>query len=342
MTERRKAPLDRVLTLVRALADSVEGLTLDEMAEVLGQQRRSAERARDTIALHFDLDEVEDGRRKRFRIRDSLRRHYVRPTAAELAALQTEVQAAKQANSPRQQALENLLIKLRASFDSHEKHRIDPDFAELAKLQRTLVGPGAFAIVEPETLAAVTEAIISGSCLEFEYLRDGEDDTVWRRVIPHGLLHGAVSYLVAAFPKGGYGLVTYRLDRISCAKVSEVAGAAPADFELDAWLAESFGMFREHSYNVCLRILPEAARRAKSWRFHPNQELTELGDGAVRVTFTAGGLRELADHLFTWAGDLVIEGPPELKAVMAERLHAAQISIGAQNNGASKNDVLRR
>lgn len=43
MAEHRKAPLDRVLTLVRALADSVEGLTLDEMAEVLGQKRRSRE-----------------------------------------------------------------------------------------------------------------------------------------------------------------------------------------------------------------------------------------------------------------------------------------------------------
>ena len=106
MAEHRKAPLDRVLTLVRALADSVEGLTLDEMAEVLGQKRRSAERARDTIALHFDLDEIEDGRRKRFLIRDSLRRHYVRPNAAELAALQAEVLAASKAKSPRAELLD--------------------------------------------------------------------------------------------------------------------------------------------------------------------------------------------------------------------------------------------
>ena len=75
MAEGRKSSVDRTLTLVRALADSVEGLTLDEMAAEIGQKRRSAERLRDIIALHFEIDTREDGRKKRFRIRDSLRRH---------------------------------------------------------------------------------------------------------------------------------------------------------------------------------------------------------------------------------------------------------------------------
>lgn len=339
MAERRKAPLDRVLTLVRALADSVEGLTLDEMAEVLGQQRRSAERARDTIAFHFDLDEIEDGRRKRFLIRDSLRRHYVRPNAAELAALQAEVLAATKAQSPRAELLDALLVKLRASFDGMEKRRVDRDFAELARLQRTMVGPGAVATVASETLGAASQAIFAGQCLEFNYRREGEDETVWRRVIPHGILHGSVSYLVGAFPKGGYGLVTYRLDRIENALVSEIAGAAPEDFDLDEWLAGSFGMFREKNHLVRLRILPEAAERAKSWRFHPKQDLVELTDGGVRVSFTSGGLLELANHLFTWAGDLIIEGPDELKNVMAEQLEAAQTTISEASNDASETDV---
>lgn len=327
MAERRKAPLDRVLTLVRALADSVEGLTLDEMADVLGQQRRSAERARDIIAFHFDIDEIEDGRRKRFLIRDSLRRHYVRPNAAELAALQAEVFAARTAKSPRAELLDALLVKLRASFDGMEKRRVDRDFAELARLQRTLVGPGAVATVTPETLAVASQAICAGQCLEFDYQREGEDETVWRRVIPHGILHGTVSYLVGAFPKGGFGLVTYRLDRIKNALVSDVAGAAPEDFDLDEWLDGSFGMFRERAYDVQLRILPVAAEKGGAWRFHPKQKLDILSDGAMRVSFTSGGLLELANHLFTWAGDIIIEGPDELKAIMAVQIEAAKNSL---------------
>lgn len=328
MTGTRKAPFDRLLLLVRALADSVEGLTLDDMADILGQKRRSAERARDIIALHFDLDEIEDGRRKRFRIRDSLRRHYVRPNATELATLQAEIAAAENSKSPRAEILESLLAKLRASLDDKEKIRIDPDFSELARLQRTLVGPGAVANVSPLILATATEAIMAGQCIEFEYLREGEEEPVWRRVIPHGLLHGMVSYLVGAFPSGGYGLVTYRLDRLHSARVSDVAGAAPEDFDLDEWLAGSFGMYREAAHDIVLRVLPDSVARAKAWRFHPAQSFEEQADGSVLIRFATGGLQELANHLFCWAGEIVIEGPEELWEKMEERLEKAQATLG--------------
>lgn len=331
MNEPRKAPFDRLLLLVRALADSVGGLTLDEMADILGQKRRSAERARDVIALHFDLDEIEDGRRKRFRIRDSLRRHYVRPNATELAALQTEVVAAENTRSPLAPILEALQAKLRASLDDKEKNRIEPDFAELARLQRTLVGPGAVANVSPITLATMTESIMAGQCVEFEYLREGDDEPVWRRVIPHGLLHGTVSYLVGAFPMGGYGLVTYRLDRMTNARVAEVAGAAPEDFDLDIWLAGSFGMFREATYDISLRVIPEAAARARAWRFHPAQSFEDQADGSVLIKFSTGGLQELTNHLFCWAGEIAIEGPQELRETMEERLDAARSIVGKLN-----------
>ena len=64
----RMAKLDRLLTLVNALHDTSDGLTLDEMAEVIDADRRTAERLRDVVRLHFDLEVVIDDRRKRFRI----------------------------------------------------------------------------------------------------------------------------------------------------------------------------------------------------------------------------------------------------------------------------------
>ena len=63
----RMAKLDRTLKLVHMLCDSGEGLTLDEMASGLGVTRRTAERLRDVIALHFDVVDDSDGRTKRFR-----------------------------------------------------------------------------------------------------------------------------------------------------------------------------------------------------------------------------------------------------------------------------------
>lgn len=45
MSDNRKAPLDRMLALVHHLSQTSDGLTIEEIAECLGQGRRSAERS---------------------------------------------------------------------------------------------------------------------------------------------------------------------------------------------------------------------------------------------------------------------------------------------------------
>jgi len=47
--------------------------------------------------------------------------------------------------------------------------------------------------------------------------------------------------------------------------------------------------------------------------------IEEDGDDLV-VRFCSGGLREIAEHLFTWGGTVRIEAPDELRTVMRERL----------------------
>ena len=331
MRQARKAPFDRHLRLIRNLSESTDGLTLDDMAEVLGQGRRSAERARDVIALHFDLDELVDGPRKRFRIVDSLRRHFTRPSAEEIAALRSEVESLRPGGGMQFHELRSLLAKVQSSFDDREKRRIEPDLEELLKRQRSYVGPGPIAEIDPKTSRAIMDAIMSGLCIEFEYQAAGATEPQWRRVSCAGLLNGPISYLAGFIPGTNRSPALYRVDRMIDARLSDDIAGVPDGFDLDEWLAEGFGIWRETAREVVLRILPHGAARARSWRFHPKQELEEQGDGGLLIRFRAGGLREMAEHLFQWAGELVIEAPEELKDVMSERLKLAQGMVGEKH-----------
>lgn len=324
MSEGRKAPLDRILRLVQRLAETNDGLTLDEMAEVLGQGRRSAERARDIIGLHFDIDERSDGGRKRFRIPDGLRRHYTRPSASELAALKAEVESLRPIGGARFAELDALLGKVQSSFDDREKRRIEPDLEELQKCQRSFVGPGPRAQASPDVWRVVVDAIMSGQCLEFDYQAAEASEPKWRKVICAGFLNGPISYLVGIIPGSGRPPAMYRLDRIRDARLSADPGQIPDGFDLDDWLAQSFGIWREDTHPIVLRVFPEAAPRAREWQFHPRQDVENVADGGLLIRFSAGGLREIAEHLFQWAGELVIEGPEELKEVMRERIALAE------------------
>jgi proteasome accessory factor B len=315
----RMGKLRRALVLVHLLAESSDGLTLDEMAEAVGVNRRTAERLRDALREEFDIEERLDDRSKRFFIRDRLGRAYTRPSADEVAALEIEVTARRQQGAGHVMPLESLLAKVKSALDDREKRRLAPDLDALVRLQRSRVTAGPLLDASPEALGAIQGAILAGNCVEFDYIAEGADEAKWRRVIPLGLVHGPTTYLIGRMPTSDQDPVVFRLDRMIDTRISNRPGCAPDDWDLDAWLNESFGIWREAHHEIVLRVGQTAVAKARQWRFHPRQSFEDDGDELI-VRFSAGGLREIAEHLFTWGGDIRIEAPEQLRAVMRERV----------------------
>ena len=323
----RNAKLDRLLTLVKALSESAEGLTLDEMAATIGANRRTAERLRDLILVHFELEESVDDRHKRFRIPGTLPSAFTQPNVAEIAALQSLADTARKAGSAQAALLESLAAKVQAGLRREVKSRIAPDLEPLVRLQRHHVPAGPMIAHAPETVAQVQGAMMAGMCLEFDYVADGASEPKWRRVVPLGLIHGPATYLIGKIPGRDLEPVPYRLDRMSEVRVSNQPGAADDDWDLDAWMGESFGIWREEGHQIVLRVAAESADRARGWRFHPRQVIEQDGEELV-VRFFSGGLREIAEHLFTWGGQVRIDGPEELRAMMRERIELSASALG--------------
>lgn len=324
----RMAKLDRLLSLVKALSESTEGLTLDEMAQEIGADRRTAERLRDLILVHFDLEEIVEDRRKRFRIPDSLHSAFTQPNVAEIAALQSLAATQRRAGSAQAPLLESLVAKVQAGLRREVKSRMAPDLDPLVRLQRHHVPAGPMIEHAPETVACIQGAIMAGCCVEFDYRAEGSNVPKWRRVVPFGLIHGSVTYLIGKLPDRDLDPVPYRLDRMSEVRASEEPGAPGDDWNLDKWMGRSFGIWREEGHDIVLRVGPESAERARRWRFHPHQSIEADGNGVV-VRFHSGGLREIAEHLFTWGGEVRIEAPQELEEVMRERLRLAELAVTA-------------
>lgn len=309
----RMAKLDRLLSLVHALVDEPEGLTLDDMAQHVGVNRRTAERMRDVIMMHFDLEPISEGRTKRWRIAGKLGRMFTKPTPIELAALQAEVGGYRRSSQDAQaDILESLLHKVRGALDGPTRTRTAPDVEALAQAQRIFIPAGPGIPISPETLSIAQQAIMAGMMLEFDYRAEGKEEAEWRRVIPYGLVHGAISYLIGKLPEREAPPVFYRLDRMTGVKVSDRAGIIPADFDVDQWMSKSFGIWQGDEYEIELRANPEVADLARQWRFHSRQVLRDEPDGSLHISFRAGGLKELAIHLCLWTGSIIPIQPKEL------------------------------
>lgn len=306
------------------LASTAEGLTLDEMAERLGVSRRTAERMRDAVWEVFpQLEAVDEGVSRRFRIPAGLDGLFQAPTAEELAALAASAELMdRQGAAARAAALRSLEQKVLSATRASARRRLAPDLEALLQAETIAVTAGPRPFEEETVLAAVREGLKSLSTLRFRY-EGGSNPGRVREVTPYGILFGRSNYLVAEEVGAGTGPRNWRLDRVLDIEVTGSPGAPPADFSLQAYADESFGIYQDDTHDVVLRILPHGREDAVRWRFHARQKVEEQSDGSTIVRFRASGMRELAWHLFTWGDKVEIVEPQALKDMMRGELEVA-------------------
>jgi predicted DNA-binding transcriptional regulator YafY len=321
----RKEPAARLLHLARLFAAEPSGIGLDEIAAKFAVGRRTAERMRDAVAEVFpQLEEIEGERPKRWRLPNGLSGVFREPLADELAALhgvarRLEREGVKQSAT----LLESLACKIEASLKPARRRALAPDIEVLLEAEGFASRPGPRPVIAPMIFARIREALLTSHRLAFSYCSETAEALAYREVVPYGLLYGLRVYLVAAFPWAEEP-VNYRLDRMSDVRVTEATGTRPRDFNLYAYAARSFGVFQEEPQDVVLRFVPEVADEVATFQFHPTQTITREPDGSTTVRFHAGGLREMAWHLFTWGDAVRVVAPEELKDTMRACLTASR------------------
>ena len=144
-----------------------------------------------------------------------------------------------------------------------------------------------------------------------------------KRVIePYGILLGTRHYLIARDTAQDTSLRRFRMDRIEMAEITNDWFEKDREFDLEAYAARSFGSFHsdEEFTRIVWRFSPAAAPTAREFEFHPKQEMTDLEDGGLLVSFEASGLVEMAWHLAKWGREVEVVEPVALRELVAGRL----------------------
>jgi predicted DNA-binding transcriptional regulator YafY len=312
-----------LVDLARRLAGSAEGLTLDEMAEAAGVDRRTAERMRDRLwDLFPQMEAVPDPPTKRWRIPAGLDGFLQAPTTDELATLGAVAQELEARGAGvRAAALRGIEAKVLAALKAPARRRIAPDLEALLQAEAIAVQAGPRPFEDEAVLGAIREAIKAGVRLRFRYAGGSSPGRV-REVTPYGVLFARANYLVAAEDVAA-GPRNWRLDRLEAVETTSTPGLRPEGFSLQAYADKSFGIYQDDTEDVALRIAPSAAEGARRWRFHADQTMESEADGSVLVRFRSSGMRELAWHLFTWGRDVEVVAPERLRALLVGQLEQA-------------------
>jgi len=316
-----------IVRLALLLQGSRIGLGLIDIQEEFGVSRRTAERLRDAVLRAFpQVEEVPTGdRMKRWRMPRGVLNQMI---AVETRELQELALASHRLRADglveRAAALDGLRAKIAALMPPASLARVEPDLEALLEAEGHAMRPGPRPCIAEGLLEALRSGLLGCRVLRLRYRRRTTGRSTMVELEPHGILFGQRHYLVA-FTAG----TTSRAPKLyALANISEVETTATQfirrpGFNLKAFATRAFGVFQEDPQEVCWRFAPALAEDAWEHHFHPTAAKRRLEDGSVEVRFTAGGLQEMAWHLFTWGPGVEIQSPPRLRALYLEMLQGA-------------------
>ena len=200
-----------------------------------------------------------------------------------------------------------------------------PSFARRAEVDAEAVlearghacRPGPRAQYCAHVLGVIDDALKGPFTIQIDYAAAQDTAPRSRPVEPYGVLFGMRGYLIAR-EIGNSKYRHYRLDRIARASLLQNSFVRDPDFDLGQHAARAFGSFHsEAEYGpVEWRFAPAAAAVARSFLFHPDQQMRDEDDGSLTVRFTAGGWLEMAWHLYTWGDKVEVIAPPAVRSLV--------------------------
>jgi predicted DNA-binding transcriptional regulator YafY len=256
---------------------------------------------------------------KRWRIRAGALSSLIGISAEELAALNTALGLMRrEAMAEPLARLETLSSKLKAMIHPDAARRIGPDLELLAEAEGIALRPGPHQKVAPDIVAALRHAIMACKKVQLHYRARGSGALSRTFVCPYGFLYGNRHYLVADSLNGeARGFRLFSLANIEKVETSARPFTRRPRFSLQKFAERSFGVFQEEPFNVVWRFSPKAAPDARQFLFHPTQVMEEQADGSLIVRFRAGGLLEMAWHLFTWGTEVKVIRPRRLCTLLS-------------------------
>jgi len=199
----------------------------------------------------------------------------------------------------------------------------------------TMLAVGEHDRDEPFTrsFSAVARGWAEGRVVEIDY-DPGTAPRKRTRVRPYFLEPDAAlrSVYLIGHDETADAMRTYKVERIRSATLTTDRYEIPEDFDPDAWLANSWGIWSSDgtpTARIRVRFEERVAHRVREAVWHRSQALTDLPDGGVELAVTVAGIIEIQPWILSWGDAAEVLEPPELREAIA-----ASMRRGAERYGA--------
>jgi predicted DNA-binding transcriptional regulator YafY len=331
----------RRFNLIRLLGARRLGLTIRDLVHEFGVTDKTIRRDLEFLKQMAVPIEERTGERgkKTWKLGESWSRPPLEFTFEEAAALYLGRQLMESmAGTPFWEAASRAWRKIRSTLGDHAATYLDT-FGRL--LHCTAAGHRDYSS-KTEILEALTIGIEDYKATHITYRSERATEPATRDIYPLRLVrpgNGAL-YLLAVDPQQD-DIRTYKVDRIEDAEVSEFVFQRYRDFDVDAYLERSLGIYDgDDDLTVVIRFLPAAARHARETRWHKTETFSPQRDGGLILRLELSSTVEIKSRVLSYGAAAVVLEPEALRAEMAaelERMLGAYTAQPAPPTGRDRN-----
>ena len=308
--------LSRQWKIIQSLMASHSGKTAAQLADALECHQRTT--YRDLEALQgagFPLCTEQRGGKTYWSMLDADRHQMPLPLSlTELMALYfSRNMLAVLRGTAIHDSLTDLFEKVKATLPANY-------LAYLDKLADTLaVGTKARKPYErfEKTLALATEAAHNKCYIDIDYFTMSRRELTRRRVAPYKVWFYDATFYIIGHCDLRKGVRLFAVDRIEAIDVLRETFEVPPDFDADAFMQQSFGVYQGDPQTVEILFAAQVAGYVREKEWHPSQELISQADGSLLFRARVAGLDEIKHWLLRWGGQATVLAPRGLRDAMA-------------------------
>jgi proteasome accessory factor B len=307
------------------LIESRHGLSIEELAEETGVNRRTVHRDLNAIAdAGYPLTAEWVGNRKLYRFITGFRD--VPPISFSLQELLTLYFLRSNLEMLQGTPFHDDLAAIFSKINSVLPPRYAAHLERISRITIPLLQGRRDYSRTAEILTGLRQALVFQNRVTLNYRSPSRKEEEPYSVDPYTLLFYKGGLYLLGFAHNRNATRTFAVERITSLEVERERFELPDGFLPEEQLHGAFGIVREKPLQVRARFTPLIAHAIVDRNWHQSQSLEKLPDGSVELSFTAGGRMEILSWLLSYGSQVELLEPPDLRAELA-RTAAAMAAV---------------
>lgn len=301
----------RLHSIIRLL-EARRGMTLDDLAEECGVDRRTIHRDLNAVeeAGYTLTSEWQEGKKVYSFLTKSRNIPPITFTLNQLLSLYLlRSLGIHFAGTPFQSEIDDLF----RSITSVLPDRYAAHLERIARVSLPILHGARDYSSASSYLEGLQRALLHQYRIRLEYAKKGMGESESYDVDPYTLVFHKGGIYLLGLAHNRTGMRLFALERIRGIEVTRQRFEIPEGYQPESHFDNAFGLVRDNAMKVRVRFSSEVAHTIKERIWRPGQQITTDSDGRVTLAFEATGEMELVAWILSYGMHAEVLEPPELR-----------------------------